>query len=363
MKIRYFAVMFILIGMVAFMGCTPKELTSAKVYIQQDDWNNAITQLEQAVQLYPTNAEAPYLLGEGYGNQGEWEKMNEMYNKSLELAPTYEAQIKSSRDKYWVTAFNSGVNRINSGDLAGAINQFETCLAVEPNRPEAYRNLAIAYTQNGDKEKSKETYEKAVEMNPDDSEVVQALAGAYFEDKEYQKVVDLEKALLEKDPENTDAISNLALALDFLGKKEEAMEIYKEAIKKNPDAKDLLFNLARLHYMRGEYAEAIELFERVIANDPSDIDANINVGNAYLSIADEMRKKLVEKENNGETVAAEEREAMKTFYTNSIPYLKKGVEAQPENVNLWNNLGVAHIQSGNQDEGVACFKKAEELQK
>ena len=46
-----------LFGLLVLSGCGMKELTSAKVYIQQKDWDEAIKQLERAVELYPDHAE------------------------------------------------------------------------------------------------------------------------------------------------------------------------------------------------------------------------------------------------------------------------------------------------------------------
>ncbi len=362
MKIRYVVVIMLLVGILSFMACQTKEVTSAKVYIQQDNWEKAIEQLETAVKLYPNDTEAFYLLGEGYANQGDWEKMNQMFNKSLEISPQFNQQIKNTREKNWVTNFNSGVNRINGNDLDGAVEKFKTCIVIDPQKVGAYRNLAVSLTQKQRFEEAKETYRKALEIEPDNLELVQALAALHFESKEYDKVVELEKLALERNSDNKDAIANLALAYDYLGEKQLALETYQKALDKNPDDVDLLFNLARLHYMNEEYAKAIELFGKVISLKPDDFDANVNVGNAYLSMADNVRKKLVEKENNGETVTPEEKDELISFYNQSIPYLEKAVSIKTENVNIWNNLGVAYIQIGNKEKGEQCFKKAEELQ-
>ncbi|MBN2410933.1 tetratricopeptide repeat protein [candidate division KSB1 bacterium] len=362
MKIRYVAVIMLLVGILSIMACQTKEVTSAKVYIQQDNWEKAIEQLENAIKLYPNDVEAHYLLGEGYANQGNWDGMNQMFKKSLELSPQFDQQIKSTREKYWVTTFNSGVNRINGKDLDGAIEKFQTCILIDSQKIGAYRNLAIALTQKQQFDEAKSMYQKALEIEPENVEVIQALAALYFDSKEYNKVVELENKALELDPTNTDPIANLALAYDFLGEKQLARETYEKALAMNPDDADLLFNLARLHYLNGEYEKAIELFGKVISSKPDDFDANVNVGNAFLSMADNLRKVLVEKENNGQEVTPDEKDKLVSFYNQSIPYLEKAIAIKGDSVNIWNNLGIAYIQIGNKEKGEECFKKAEELQ-
>ena len=100
MKIRL--TVFALIGLVVLLllACQSKQVISAKVYLEQEEWDKAIEQLEQAVQLYPTDAEAYYLLGKAYANQGEREKMNEVFDQSLKLSPKFKQQIKAIREKY-----------------------------------------------------------------------------------------------------------------------------------------------------------------------------------------------------------------------------------------------------------------------
>ena len=362
-KIAVFVLLLGSLALVLMTACQTKEVTSAKVYIQQDNWDKAIEQLEQAVKLYPNDAEAYYLLGEGYGNQGKWAKMNEAFDKSLENSPTFEAQIKSNREKYWVTTFNSGVSRINGGDIEGAIKQFKTCLIIDPKRAEAYKNLAYAYTRSNNLDAAKNVYEEFLKVEPDNMETMQALASIYFQLKKYEPVVELEKKALKLEPENSDAIANLALAYDFLGKKDEAIDTYSKALAKNPDDKDLLFNLARLYYMNNKYDKAIELFQKVIKLDPNDFDSNLNVGNAYLSMGESYRKELVKKENDGKEITKEEKEKLVGFFKQSIPYLEKAKSIKPENANLWSNLGVAYVQTGNAEKGKECFDKADELKK
>lgn len=84
---------------IILIGCQPKEVTSAKVYMQQENWAKAIEQLTHAAELYPYNAEVFYLLGKAYVNTGDKDKMNEMFNKSLEISPVFSQKIKSIREK------------------------------------------------------------------------------------------------------------------------------------------------------------------------------------------------------------------------------------------------------------------------
>jgi len=357
-------VVLILVCAVALMlGCQSKEVTSAKVYIQQDDWPKAVEQLEQAVALYPNDAEAHYLLGEGYAWKGEWAKMNEMFEKSLAIGPRFEAQVKNTRERHWVNTFNSGVSKVNSGDVEGAIKSFLTCLIINPAKPEAYKNLAYTYIQADCTIEAKKTYQALLEKVGEELDAMSSLSRLYVQDKEYEKALDIENKVLAKDPDNLDAVANKALILDFMGKREEAFTAYEDALAKNPGDKDLMFNLGRLYFMQKDYDKAIEQFKKVIEKNPEDVDSNLNVGNAYLSMGDQFRKELRAKEEAGKEITKLEMDRLKEFYCNSIPYLEKTVELKPDDATFWNNLGVAYINCGQKDKGEEAFKKAEGLGK
>ena len=104
--------------LVLFIGCASEELTSAKLYIQQQDWNNAEIYLVKAMAVEPENPEIPYLLGDLiYGKNKDWGKMNEMFDKALSLGGdkvilqggTVSAYVAQSQEKHWVTIYNKGI--------------------------------------------------------------------------------------------------------------------------------------------------------------------------------------------------------------------------------------------------------------
>ena len=155
--------------LVLLIGCASEELTSAKLYIQQQDWENAEIYLVKALVVEPENPEIPYLLGDLiYGKNKDWGKMNEMFDKALSLGGdkiilqggTVSAYVAQAREIHWVTIFNKGIGYFNefrrSGEgqdssiLQDAIASFNTATEVNPNNGAAYDILANCLFATGD---------------------------------------------------------------------------------------------------------------------------------------------------------------------------------------------------------------------
>ena len=255
------AVLSVVVLSMFITGCQVKEVTSAKVYIQQDNWDKAMEQLQLAVELYPTNAEAWFMLGQGYSRKNDFENMNMAFEKSLDASPSFAAKIAYERERYYVNYFNNGHKRATSGMFEDAIEDFQTCITIDPTRQGSYKNLGYTYVQMGDLEKSIEFYEKAYELDPKDIDSMRSLNSLYLQNEQFEKVIEISDNILELDPTDTETVANKAIAYDFMGESDKAFETYDEALKLNPDDVDIIFNLGRLYYIGEDYENAIAQFK------------------------------------------------------------------------------------------------------
>jgi tetratricopeptide (TPR) repeat protein len=349
------------VSLLILVGCQSKEVTSAKVYIQQDDWDKAIEQLEIAVETFPTDAEARTLLGKGYGKKGNYTGMMEQFNAALATGPRFQTDINPEIAYYWTSQFNDGVKAFNAGTMDKAIENFKTCILLDPTKKDAYKNLASCHQRTENFPSAISVLEEFLAKNPTDVETMLKLHDMYVITKEYDKSITVLNSAKEKDPENVDILSALAITYDMKGERDQAFEVYNRAIEKNPENPDLLFNLARLHFMKNDFESAIKYFDRVIAINPDDFESNLNVGNAYLGMAEKTDKALREEEEKIGKELSDKRAEVKSLYMQSIPYLEKALEVKPDQAGVWNNLGVAYIRTDQVEKGKAAFNKAEEL--
>ena len=342
--------------LVLFIGCASEELTSAKLYIQQQDWDNAEIYLLKALAVEPENPEIPYLLGdEIYGRKREWGKMNEMFDKALSLGADkailqggkVSDYVTQAQDKYWVIIYNKGISYFNefrkSGDgqdspiLQDAIASFNTATEVNPNNGQTYGILANCLFASGDLESALEAITVGAAKDPENFDL-NMTAGKMFstaDDKESALIY--YKRAVEVDPANSMATSKLAQTYYDIGDKEMSLATYEGAIAEETNSKlkaDLYYNLGVLNMQLGDYQQAEDNFSMAYDYNPNDIDALRGIAQTF--------------EN------AEKWSRAEYFY-------RKLIDVEPENPKHYRAMARVLLRQGDTDKAQEYFDRSKEL--
>ncbi len=140
----------------ALMGfqCSSAEMTSAKLYIQRKEYQNAEAQLQKEVAKNPKNEEAWFLLGQIRYEQKNYLGMKEALDKSAEIGVKYKNDIKNYILQSWVNNINDGVKLSNDAtDQAGydkTVAAFKMAYDLLPDSLLSSFNLGMAYFRAGD---------------------------------------------------------------------------------------------------------------------------------------------------------------------------------------------------------------------
>ncbi len=295
--------LFLTIFYLGFLGCASEELTSARLYIQQENWEKAEEFLLKALKVEPENPEIPYLLGKLiYAKGKKWGKMNEMFDLAMNLneekvileGGTVKLYVDQSRSQYWSNSFNIGVNEFNqfrklSGDkrkkaLEKAISSFKEAMHISPGESQTYPILATCYYESGNSDLAKDYAAKAAMLSPGNFDA-NFTAGQIFttlDDKEGAHIYFVKA--VEIDPANSSAIRHLAQSYYDLGNKEKSIETYLVAIKNEMDRKvkaDLHFNLGVLYMQVGSFTDAEDNFMMAYDMNPDDVEALIGMAQTF----------------------------------------------------------------------------------
>ena len=344
---------------VIFVDCTSQEYTSAKLYIQQQEWEKAEEFLIKAVDAEAENPEIPYQLGYHiYGVQKkDWEKMNQSFDRALTIDPnkkilgqekTVKEFVVMARSQFWAEIYNRGVVEFNeyqaaSSDSASnaamkkAITTFEVSARIKPDEAQSYTMLSRCNHLAGNTDKSEDYILKAVALSPDDATVNVTAGQIFMQKQDFEAALPYVKKAVELEPSNTKSIRNLAQIYYDTGQLEESIQTYEIAIDKETDREvkaDLYFNLGILYNRVGNLEEAEYNFINALDENPDDIEAVMGMAQLFES-AEKWRK-------------------AEKFY-------RELIAIDPDNPDHYRGMSRVLLQQGEPDESLRYLEKAKRL--
>lgn len=380
-------------GIVAFQ-CSSTELTSAKLYIQQKQYDKAKEALQREIEKNPKSDEGFYLLGLLHGDQGDIEEMIDAYDKSLAISNKFAKNIKDNKMYHWASSFNRGVSYFNKASKTNdkdstnmffdkSVESFKFAIMCEPDSADTYTNLAFAYINMGENEKALDPISKQIALikkknnltadsGPIDGAKYSGLLdsyalegeiltklGAAAEDKDkkysyYNKAIDLMKEaknFFPDDPSILLHLSNSYIATDQL---DVAMESFKEGVAKDPENKYYRFNYGSMLLTAEEYENAAVQLKKAVDIDPEYENAIYNLAVTYVKWGATLREEAIKNDK-------EEDQEYLEKYKLALPYLEKYVQIDPSNGQFWDLLFKVYTNLNMTEKAEAAMKKAEEL--
>lgn len=198
----------------------------------------------------------------------------------------------------------------------------------ESKYPEIVKNIALIYSQLGQKDNAMKAVQDARKANPGDVGLILTEANIYIELGEKDRYQALVIEALEQDPNNGILYFNLGVVTSDLGEKEKAIEFYNKAIELDPKMENAYLNLValiledeaniveemnslgnsradnlkydELKTKREElYKECVPILKELIGIDESNLEAVKTLRNIYGTIGDNQgyleMKAIVEK--------------------------------------------------------------------
>jgi len=367
--------------------CSSTELTSAKLYIQQKNYEKALETLKKDVEKNPQSDEGYYLLGVVHGELGQYKEMMDALNKSLAISDKQKENIVDVKKYHWSNLINNkGVvffrNGINSNDpdsskiyFDKSINAFENAMMIEPDSAITYDYLSRVYMNVKRFDDAIKPLETLIEKeHPLDAykflgDILYDKAGKQREKyQESKNVQDSLKAMeyynqtikvLEEGrkryPEDSDILLTLSNAYIGANKIDVALEAFKAGIEQEPDNQYYKYNYGVLLLGANDFTGAEEQFSKAIEIDPNYENAIYNIAVTYVKWGASIQKVAEEK--------GEESEEAKQKYQAALPYLEKVVQMRPEEAPIWELLGRVYTIMDKTDDAQNAFNKADELRK
>ena len=145
-----------------------------------------------------------------------------------DLETLWRATI-SKDPKSWMAYNNLGVVQLETGNLDGAIDDYQQSLQLYPDYPEALYNLGSALLQKEETDKAIELCEKALKLQPTDADAHVVLGNALMLKQDVDGAVVHYRQALKLRPDDGNAHHNLGIALQQQGKTDEAAVEFQKA--------------------------------------------------------------------------------------------------------------------------------------
>jgi tetratricopeptide (TPR) repeat protein len=191
-------------------------------------------------------------------HSGQAEEAGRCYKMLLEKSPKEEE-----------ARFRLGYLRLERQDYRGAVEAFEGCVQCRENWPEAYANLALAYSGMGEHARAEHIYANMLEEDPNSQEALRGLAGIAIQSSQYEMALGFHARLIELGERSAEIFYNTGLLYEKAGQTEKAVRLYREALALQPDMPEALLNLGRILESAGKQDEARACWTKALEAQPA----------------------------------------------------------------------------------------------
>jgi tetratricopeptide (TPR) repeat protein len=312
-KLIVLSVLVVAIALLYLGSCQSPELTSAKVYFQQNNIDAAEEQLLKALQNEPSNPEVPFLLAVGvYIPRKDWISARQYLLKANEINPSYinpstRTTAIEQLKQVWGEVHSEGANKFNAAIkailpiekdslLKDAAKKFQLAIEIKDDEVLTYNGLIKCYTLMEDTASVIEWAEKFKERNLFDEEVFVFYAQMLWGRGEKDKAINELDSIMNKHPES---LKLQELRIQFLAQSnrvDEAKEIGNKLIADNPDNIEIKYLMAQIFSIMQDYETAQYYFNQVLIENPDDIEVLTRVAETafraqdWISAEDYSRK-------------------------------------------------------------------------
>jgi tetratricopeptide (TPR) repeat protein len=237
---------------------------------------------------------------------GNYEKAEKLYKKCIELnnndaAAMFElaklSLMKNNRhealiyarqatkidpeNKFYLLLYGSLLQSFEQYDAA--VDVFKKVLELNPNNPDYYNRLAIAYIYAGKNDKAIETFDKLENKIGITEEISMKKKDIYLQEKKPEKAIEEIEKLIAHYPKEVRYYGVLAEMYLNNGMDDKALETYRKIEELDPDDPYIHVSLADYYKKNREFDKAFEELKTGFSNKNLDIDTKVQILLSYYT--------------------------------------------------------------------------------
>ena len=142
-----------------------------------------------------------------------------------------------------------------------AIQHYESALQLEPDRPEALRNLGLAFAAKGELGLARETYERAFAQTPSDPLLLKNMGELWHRMRDTQGAAELYRAAIRQDACLVSASLGLGTVLQAQGRMNEAVQVLRRTAACPSSSSYAAYQVGLALEQQGLGRDALEVWE------------------------------------------------------------------------------------------------------
>ena len=297
-----------------FTGCAPSNpnISAAEDALEQQNYEQALSSIETAIENDSANAQAyltkAQILRQMADSTMSADRYRELYKQAYEaeetavkFEPGVRSDIQGSRQLAYVQqrqrggqAFNRARQSNDVKEYRKAAAYFGAANAIAPDSASAHLFEAYARFSAERLKKSGEpnigkvipVLERYVNVAAKpDTNAYSLLGQLYLQNDQAEEAVDLLEQATEQYPEHSSLQSLRLTAYNRAGQTQKAMRAYREQIDQNPENPTYRYNYGSMLLQADRFDDAIEQLQKAIELDAENVQAQYNLGAAYVNRA------------------------------------------------------------------------------
>ena len=317
----------------------------------RDNLGKAREALTELTSSSSPNARALYLLSQAYRRLGDFKQAEASARRVI-------AQNNKSPWGYYALAESLEMRHQYQAvvdELAPVVASFRGKADASFDVGILLPHLGFAYQELGQHDKAIAAFEDARKLAPNDPAAAGYLIEANIAAKKYGAAVDAAKAALAQNPNDLRLTRLHAQALRHNGKADQGIALLEEAVRRHADEPLAYVSLAQAYSEADRGAQAVKVLQDAQAKFPTDDTIAFELGTVF-----DKQKKFADAESAFRQVLARDPENATALnylgymlaergerLDESVTYLKKALQIEPENGSFLDSLGWAYFKADN----------------
>ncbi|NMP33366.1 tetratricopeptide repeat protein [Thalassotalea sp. M1531] len=246
------------------------ELNRMQQMLQKQQAADVISTFERLEKDYPNQPDLLHLAALAF----------KQINKFNESKSCFERSLKANDKQPFV--HNNFANLLLAKELFyEAESHYKKAIALKGDYLDAWKNLAIASTEQRKFSQATEAVDKALGFNAHDTSLLTIKGNIFKAQEDFDNAIKTYQQVLQLNPNYFKALHNLGVTYKLIEQHDYAIACFNKAKEIAPSVSEVDFNLANTYFELGHYQQAEQNYWSALNKRPNDIEVHQTLNEFY----------------------------------------------------------------------------------